>query len=838
MENLEELDKLLESDNEKKDKIENRNDEINNLIEQSEVLKKIANLSEEHHKIIKLYIKNNLFSLNNQTEAQKTSNNITYNSIKSCADENYDYLTYIVNCRQRVDTGIARTSRDGKIGEFLTRCRDCKLQECIKSIMFNFINEINVYNEKNKTKIKYIDVINNILKSEDPKLEDFKDISKFNEIDYYDLIYIQAIVDSELVYISEFDESNKILEFRYIKLDDREDYVFYANKLLDFYKKESYTQVKIKLDKFSLKQNKSESKREYLTRVSAWFTYIIQYEKMDILKALDEYLKPGCGLISSTRSVYFAERYKNKILELPYSQKVKQKIIELFNYIINYNFNGNTPYIPINIIMYTEDKEGAENITRIISDFMWYFNYLPENRGFYKESMNNMILDRYIIGKIYYDAETKRQKKGTLIIDNFENLLYTEDLKSNMIINLLTDQIEKCKGICTVIYGNKENISSIIEKYPKLNYNLFNIKLEVDELDIDALYKVILEKLNKTQVVDEKAKAKIYNYIKSSYNRSEVKEMDYINKLYNHIILNKNRIINTDKSKVIIDENIPDVYNTRNLSEVLKELNSLVGLHDIKRQIDNLIHLLKFNKKVNIDMSKNNLHMVFTGNPGTGKTTVARIISDILYNLGYIKQNKLVEVSAKDLVADYVGQTAGKTFRILKSAFGGVLFIDEAYSILSSGSSSFGAECIATIIKMMEDHKDELIIIFAGYEKEMEEFIKSNPGLKSRIGYEIKFKDYNVDELMEIFDILLNNNNLKIEDDAKELVREVIYESTKIENFGNGRYVNNLFQNILIEHAKNTSGTDDEEKLYTITVSDINKENLVAKKDLKKRIGF
>lgn len=432
--------------------------EIKKLIEKSENLKKIANLSEEHHKMIKLYIKNNLFSLNNQTEAQKNNNTVTYNSIKSCADENYDYLTYIVNCRQRVDVGIARTVRDGKIGEFLTKCRDCKLSECIKSIMLNFIQEIDSYNKQNETKIKYIDVINDILGVEEQKLEQFKDISKFNEIDYYDLIYIQAIVDSELIYISEFDESSKIIKCNYIKLDDREGYIFYANKLLDFYKKEKYSQIQIDLNNFSLKRNESESKREYLIRISAWFTYIINYEKLDILKALDEYLKPGCGLITSTRSVYFAERYKSKIMELPYSQKVKQKIIELFNYIINYNFNGNTPYIPINIIMYTEDKESAQDITRIISDFMWYFNYLPENRGFYKESMNNMILDRYIIGKIYYEVETKKQKKGTLIIENFENLMYTDDLTSNMIINLLTDQIEKCRGICTVIYGKKETI--------------------------------------------------------------------------------------------------------------------------------------------------------------------------------------------------------------------------------------------------------------------------------------------------------------------------------------------------------------------------------------------
>lgn len=812
-------------------------EEIEKLLEQSQVLKEIANLPKEELKIIKLYITNNLFSLNKQTEEQKLNNKIGYYAIKSCADENYDYLTYMVNCKQRVETGVARISREDKIGERFTKCRECKLTECIKSTMLNYMYEIDKYNTEKQVKVTYIDVINYILKSQKTELKEFEDIEKFKEIDFYDLIYIYTILESELINIKEVDTENKKVKFTYLKLDNREGYVFYLNKLADFFKNEKFSEIEIDFNKISFKQKNNESKSEYLNRIAAIFTYIITYEKVDVLKALEKYLEPGYGLIKSTRSVYFAEKFKNKVHELPYSPKVKQKILEIFNYIINYNYNGNTPYIPINIMMYTEDKESVENITRIITEFMWFFNYLPENRGFYKQSMNSMILDRYTIGKIYYDADTKKQKKGSLIIENFENLMYTDDLNRNMIINLLTDQIEKCRGIVTVIYGKKETIVPIIEKHNKLNYNLFNIKLELEELDIEALNSVILTKLNKTQTLDKQAKEKLYNYIKSSYNRSEIKEMDYINNLYTNIILDKNKIENIYNSNTITEENIPDVYNTRNLSEVLKELNSLVGLQDIKMQIDSLIHLLKFNKKVQMDMSKTNLHMVFTGNPGTGKTTVARIISDILYNLGYIKQNKLVEVSAKDLIADYVGQTAGKTFRTLKSAFGGVLFIDEAYSILSEGTS-FGPECIATIIKIMEDHKDELVIIFAGYEKEMEEFIRINPGLKSRIGYVIKFEDYNVEELMDIFEILLEKNKLKIEEDAKKLVREVILESSKVENFGNGRYIYNLFQNIVIEHAKNTSESDNDEELYKITINDINKETLIAKKNSRNRIGF
>lgn len=813
--------------------------EIKKLIEENNLFKKISGYSKEYLMLIKLYLINGACGLKKQTEDQVANNMITGYTIKSCANENYDYLPYVVNCKQKIELGSSRFVKDYKIGQFLPKCKECKLkEECIKFIIVNFIYEINKYNQENSTNIGYIDVINEMLAEPQEELKNFTDKSIFEKVDFYDLIFIKTILQSKFIYMSEFNEETKKAKFNYIKLDSREGYVLYINKLYDFYKGAFYSQIEIDVNNFNFEQGKEETKREYIYKIAAIYSYYMEHDKLDIIKALEEYLKDGCGLINSERSYYFYAKYKNKVAELPYSQKVKQTIINLFNYVINYNYNGNTPYIPINILMYTEDKESVENITRIISDFMWFFNFLPENKGFYKESMNDMILDRHVIGKIYYNLETKEQRKGTLIIENFENLMYTDDLNCNMIMNLLTDQLERCKGICTVIYGKKETIGTIIEKHPKLNYKIFDIKLELDELDIDNLYKVTFDKLSRTERIEEKAKTKLYNYIKSSYSKSEVKEMDYISELYTKIILDKNKTVNADKTKMILESNIPDVYNTRNLGEILEELNSLVGLYNIKNQLDKLIHLLKFNKKVNMDMSETNLHMVFTGNPGTGKTTVARIVSDILYNLGYIKQNKLVEVSAKDLIAEYVGQTSGKTYRTMKSAFGGVLFIDEAYSILSQGKTSFGPECIATIIKIMEDHKNELVVIFAGYEKEMEEFIRSNPGLKSRIGYLIKFKDYNVDELMEIFNKLLEKNKLKIEDLAKETVRQVITDSSKIDNFGNGRFINNLFQNILIEHAKNTSELEDLDRLYTITLQDINKEDLVVKSNERKRIGF
>ena len=286
-------------------------------------------------------------------------------------------------------------------------------------------------------------------------------------------------------------------------------------------------------------------------------------------------------------------------------------------------------------------------------------------------------------------------------------------------------------------------------------------------------------------------------------------------------------------------EDIPNAYNTRDLPEILADLNSLVGLDKIKEQINNLISLLKFNKNANIDISKFNLHMVFTGNPGTGKTTVARLLSDILFNLGYVRKNKLVEVSAKDLIGEYIGQTSGKTYNVLKSAFGGVLFIDEAYSIISTDSkATFASDCISTILKVMEDQRDNIIVIFAGYKNEMENFIKFNPGLQSRIGYKIEFDDYSNEELMQIFKNLLETNKFTITKEAEEKVKSIIEKSSRIENFGNGRYINKMYQDILILHANNMGDEKEKEKLMIITEQDIDEDKLIAKEKSSRKIGF
>ena len=172
-------------------------------------------------------------------------------------------------------------------------------------------------------------MINELLAEPQEQLKNFTDKSIFEKVDFYDLIFIKTILQSKFIYMSEFNEETKKAKFNYIKLDSREGYVLYINKLYDFYKGAFYSQIEIDVNNFNFEQGKEETKREYIYKIAAIYSYYMEHDKLDIIKALEEYLKDGCGLINSERSYYFYAKYKNKVAELPYSQKVKQTIINL-----------------------------------------------------------------------------------------------------------------------------------------------------------------------------------------------------------------------------------------------------------------------------------------------------------------------------------------------------------------------------------------------------------------------------------------------------------------------------------------------------------------------------
>lgn len=814
------------------------------IIKNNEILNRYTKYPKEELLIMRMYITSNLAKIMNRTEEQKKNKEIKLRAIKSCLNEKYDYITFMLNCKYDIDVKNATNINIIKEGTENKICNECKCKHCIKSSIANFLNEIIKINEnpEQKAKINPIEIIDYLLERKIPEFQNNVDEKFFSNVELIDLMRIQTILENDFIKMTEYNLETGIARFEYIDLTDRKDEAYYINHILKFYKCESVNnilEIDVK-DKEKIFNKNENEKNHYIYTVAAYYKYLIEVEKTDIILALRKIIDAYRVINKiSVRSRYFIYRYFSKVEELPYSRESKDKILSIFNYILNYSFTPGTPYVPINIAIYSNDKEGVEIIKRLIGEFMWYFGYLSENMGYYDEFMNNIILDKFSINKLYYYKNANNvleRKNGVLMLHNFENILYTEKLNQNLILNILTDEMEKNNNnVCTMIYGNKETIKNILSEHPKLGKLLINLELEIDELDIEKVNEILIKKLEQTEEVTEEVKEKIYKYIKSTYSQSENQNMEYVNKLYQAIILKKNNQFSIKGKKKLEVSDIPDAYNTRNLPEIMTELNELVGLNEIKGQIDDLVYLLKFNQKANIDISKFNLHMIFTGNPGTGKTTVARLISDILYNIGYVKQNKLVEVSSKDLIAEYIGQTAGKTFNVIKSALGGVLFIDEAYALNGEGMK-YGEESISTILKAMEDYKDKLVIIFAGYKEEMDKFIRANVGLSSRIGYKINFEDYSLDELMQIFLNLLEKNNLKITDEAKEKVFELIKNSSKIENFGNARYIHSLFQKVLISHAKNIDNKTDDE-LYIINEDDI-QEDMIANDSNKRKIGF
>ncbi|AQQ54165.1 AAA family ATPase [Planococcus lenghuensis] len=233
--------------------------------------------------------------------------------------------------------------------------------------------------------------------------------------------------------------------------------------------------------------------------------------------------------------------------------------------------------------------------------------------------------------------------------------------------------------------------------------------------------------------------------------------------------------------------------------DILRELDSYIGLTRVKKRVNEICNLVIFNQlrqEKGLKADQPSLHMVFTGNPGTGKTTIARIIARLFKSLGVLKSGHLVEVGRADLVGEYIGHTAIKTLGKLKEAKEGVLFIDEAYSLVRGQANDFGREAIDTIVKEMEDKRKELVIILAGYPQEMNAFLQSNPGLKSRFSTQITFDDYQIDELMEIGEKMLKEKQYEMTEKAGEVFRKIIMQKIgeEPENHGNGRLVRNIIE--------------------------------------------
>ena len=291
-------------------------------------------------------------------------------------------------------------------------------------------------------------------------------------------------------------------------------------------------------------------------------------------------------------------------------------------------------------------------------------------------------------------------------------------------------------------------------------------------------------------------------------------------------------------------ENQKQGYDESVLNDALNRLNELEGLTALKSEVEELVKLIRYDiEEGQFDHTKSALHMVFLGNPGTGKTTVARIMADIYKGLGVLDKGHLVEVDRGGLVAHYIGHTAEKSKNKIEEAFGGILFIDEAYNLVGRGQQDFGVEAVDTLLKMMEDHRGKFIVIVAGYDDLMLQFLASNPGLKSRFDKIFHFGDHGTKELMNVCNYLFNKDGKILQEDAQVILEKYIthLSERRTKGFGNAREVRKIVHEVLKNQKLRLSDIPknerDEEMKKLITVPDV-AEFMEIEVKYSKQIGY
>ena len=433
---------------------------------------------------------------------------------------------------------------------------------------------------------------------------------------------------------------------------------------------------------------------------------------------------------------------------------------------------------------------------------------------------------------LFYNAEG-----GTVILElipyNFGDSSYATSYEQ--VIDFLSSLIRKyAKNVLVIIIEipKMQGVSKKLISQVADDIDIISISEGTGEANVAKRY---MSYLIKNSSLSE------YSFDDEVFNKERYKASE-IHKMFNSWTKSslKERIYTEYAKKSVKLEKKED-----EMSDAYIRLQSMVGLNDVKAVIDNIIAAYKMQKIRNGYLKSDAVssrHMMFTGNPGSAKTTVARLVAEILKNEGILETGEFVECGRADLIGKYVGWTAPAVKAKFRQAQGGVLFIDEAYSLVDD-TASFADEAINTIVQEMENHRDDVIVIFAGYTDKMKTFIEKNEGLKSRIAFHIDFPDYNAEELLNIMKLMMKESEYTMTTDAEKAVMKIFETAQHTGNFGNGRFARNVLEQAEMRQATRLmksgfDNADDKETLFRLEKDDFNLPALMPKEEHKRSIGF
>ena len=488
----------------------------------------------------------------------------------------------------------------------------------------------------------------------------------------------------------------------------------------------------------------------------------------------------------------------------------------------------------LNMIFSGNPGTGKTTIARVVADMFKQMGILKS--GHLVETDKGGLVAEYVGHTAKKTEEVfKSALGGVLFVDEAYAIASDGSSFGQEAVDTLVKLIEDYRGeIVVILAGYEKEMKDFLKANSGLE-SRFPLRINFPDYSADDLFNIGLKMIEgKGFVLAEESvklfKEQIYTLHKHSTAHSGNGRMvrNYIDELVRN---QSSRIATSDVSSsemnMILPEDIVVKKSVNTGFDLEKEFENVIGLDSVKNYIRSLnarLRMQEERRKVGLQVdSTQTMHMIFKGNPGTGKTMMARTVANVLYNMGVIRTNKLVETDRAGLVAGYVGQTAIKTTEVIQSALDGVLFIDEAYALAQGGENDFGREAIDTLVKLMDDNRDRLVVILAGYSNDMDNFLMKNAGLKSRFANIIEFPDYTTDELVEIAEKQYNSKGYVIDEDAKNVLRNIFDIAKQNPQFGNGRYVRNVFEKSVNNQALRLSVDMDltKEELITITAEDI-----------------